>query len=95
MNAGKEMEFTYRPPIADRPTNHTPRVASGPDFQWEDLSRVEPRNGQPCRSENSSEQVHKENGRATHAGGVSTAVFGVDRSAGETTGAEHTDTLTN
>ena len=87
--------LTYRPPIANRPSNHTPRVATGPDFQREDLSRIQPWHGQPRGSENHSVKEYEEDGSTTNAGGVSTAGFGVDRSAGETTGAEHTNTLTD
>ena len=90
---GKEVGLTYRPPVANRPANHTPRVASGSDFQWEDFSRVQPWHRQPCRSKNGGEKEHEENGGTTHAGGVSAAGFGVDCSTGETTGAEHANSL--
>ena len=90
---GKEVGLTYRPPIANRPANHTPRVTSGPDFQWEDFGRVQPWYRQPRRSENGSEKEHEEDGGTAHAGGAMAAGFGVDRSTGETTGAEHADTL--
>lgn len=86
---------TYCPPIANGPTDHTPRIASGTYFQWEDLGWVQPRHGQPCRSENGGEQEHEEDRGAAHARGASTAGFGVDGSASEATGAEHTDTLTD
>ena len=89
----KKSGDTYRPSVPDRPTHHTPRVTSGTDFQWKDLSRVQPRHCQPRRSENSGEQEHEEDGCATHARSVSTASFRVDRSTGETTGAEHADAL--
>ncbi len=87
------MGLSYRPPIANRPPNHTPGVASGPNFQWENLSRVKPWHGQPRGSEDSSEKEHEKDSGTTHARGVSAAVFGVDRGASETTSAEHTDTL--
>lgn len=85
--------MTYRPAVADRPTNHAPRVASGSDFQGENLRRVKPRYGQPRRSENGSEEEHEEDGGASYAGSGLAAVLGVDRGASETTGAEHADTL--
>ena len=83
----------YGPPVANRPTNHTPCVASGTYFQGEDLGRIQPRHGQPCRSENSSEEEDEEDGAAAHAGGVPTTVSSVDRSASEATGAEHANAL--
>ena len=89
----KALENTYGPSVANRPTDHAPRVASGAYFQWEDLGRVEPRHGQPRGSENGREEEHEENRGATDAGGVCTSAFGIDRSASETTGAEHTNTL--
>ena len=89
----KALENTYGPSVANRPTDHTPRVASGAYFQWEDLGRVEPRDGQPRCSKDCREEEHEENRGATHAGGVCASGFGIDRSASETTRAEHTDTL--
>ena len=88
-------KLTYRPPVANRPADHTPRVASGSDFQGEDLGRVQPRDGQPRRSENGGEEEDKENGTSSHAGSALASMLGVDRGASEAPGAEHTDTLTD
>lgn len=85
--------MTYRPAVANRPTNHAPSVASGSYFQGEDLRRVKPRYGQPRRSENGSEEKHEEDGGASYAGSGFVAVLSVDRGASKTTGAEHADTL--
>ena len=93
MLTGGRKDSTYRPPVADGPANHTPCVASGADFQWEDLGRVEPWHGQPCRAEDCGEEEHEENGPAANTRGTRAVCFSVDGSARETAGTEHADTL--
>ena len=83
----------YRPAVADGPSDHTPRVASGPDFQWENLGGIQPRHGQPGCAEDCGVQEDEKDGPATDTGGARVIGFGVDCGAGESTGAEHTDTL--
>lgn len=87
--------MTYRPPVPYGPADHAPCVAPGTNFQWENLGRVQPWNGQPRRSEDGGEEEDEEYSPATHARGVAAACFGVDRSAGQTAGAEHADALTD
>ena len=88
-------DATNRPPVANGPANHTPCVASGTDFQWEDLGRVQPWHGQPCRAEDSGEEEHEENSPAADSRSTRAVVFGVDGSAGKTASTEHADTLAN
>ena len=84
---------TYRPTVANGPANHTPGVASGTDFQWEDLSRVQPWYSQPCGAEDGGEEEHEENGPAADTRGTRAIGFSVDGSAGKTASTEHADTL--
>ena len=91
----KSLRDTYCPAVANRPTHHTPCVASSSHLQWKDLGWIQPRYSQPRRSEYGGEKEHEEDGPTTHAGSVSPAVFSIDGSAGETTGAKHADSLAN
>ena len=94
-NTMKSLRKTYCPAVANRPTHHTPCIASSSDLQWKDLGWVQPRYGQPRRSENDRVKEHEENGPTTHAGSVSPTVLSIDGSAGETTRAKHADPLAN
>ena len=90
---GGKKDSTYRPPVANGPSDHAPGVASGTHFQWEDLGRVQPWHGQPCRAEDGGEEEHEENGPAADARGTRAVGFGVDGSTGKAAGTEHADTL--
>ena len=91
----KSLRETYCPAVANRPTHHTPCIASSSDLQWKDLGWVQPRYGQPRRSKNHGVKEHEEDGPATHAGSVAPTGFSIDGSAGETTSAEHAYPLAN
>ena len=51
-----EKMTTYQPPIPNAPPYNAPGVPLGPDFQRENLRRIQPRDCQPRGAEGKSEQ---------------------------------------
>ena len=83
----------YSPAVSNRPAHDTPGIASGSDFQWEDLGWVQPGHGEPCRAEDHGVQEHEEGGGASDLAGVLACGDFVDCGTGEPASCEHANAL--
>lgn len=85
------------PAVANRPSYDTPGVALGSNFEWKDLSRVQPGYRQPCRTEYSGEDENHGHSRIP-VGGSFTCIAVVCRllpKVRESTSERHRNTLTS
>ena len=86
---------TYKPAVANRPSDNTPCITLGSDFQREDLGWVQPGHSQPCRTEGEGEEVNHSNSGVT----IACSRFGVPGNTSILTqvrkgsGEEHGDSL--
>lgn len=86
---------SYQPGVTNGPSNNTPCVTLGTDFQGEDLSRIQPWHGKPGSAEDECEHVDHGNGSGTILVGFSSVsgISGVYAEARETTSQEQDNTL--
>lgn len=82
-----------KPAISDRPSDHTPCVTLGTDFQWEDLSGIQPWNSEPCGTESGGEEEDHGNSAGAVCLGRSRSERVGLTSSGKTTSKRHGDTL--